>query len=126
MPNRIASADHDGLSRRAFVIQVGAAATLLGASDRAARGQTAPAPVPGKDKLIVRSPRPINLETPLAELGAEVTPTDVFFVRNNYDGPVIDPTQYVLRVDGEVDSPLTLRLDDLRRMEQVTLPITVE
>jgi DMSO/TMAO reductase YedYZ molybdopterin-dependent catalytic subunit len=38
------------------------------------------------------------------------------FVRNNYDGPEIDPAQYALKVDGLVDNPLTLRLDDLKRM----------
>ena len=50
--------DHE-ITRRVFVIHVGAAAALLGARVPA-RAQTAPAPVPGKDKLIVRSPRPIN------------------------------------------------------------------
>ena len=115
-------ADQRDLSRRTFVVQVGAAATLLHAG-LPARGQTpaaAPSPVPGKDKLIVRSPRPINLETPLRELTADITPTDLFFVRNNYDGPVIDPSTWVLTVDGEVESPLTLRLEDLRRLEAVT------
>jgi DMSO/TMAO reductase YedYZ molybdopterin-dependent catalytic subunit len=112
------------VSRRAFVVQVGAAATLLGAGLPALA--QAPTPVPGKDKLIVRSPRPINLETPLRELTAEVTPTDLFFVRNNYDGPVIDPAAYVLTVDGEVENPRTLRLDDLRRMEPVTQTVTIE
>jgi DMSO/TMAO reductase YedYZ molybdopterin-dependent catalytic subunit len=113
------------LSRRAFVIHLGAAAALLGGA-APALGQTPPAPVPGKERLIVRSPRPINLETPLRELTADVTPTELLFVRNNYDGPPIDPAQYVLRVDGEVDNPLTLSLDALRRMEQVTETITLE
>ena len=112
------------VSRRAFVVQVGAAAALLGT--RLPAHAQAPTPVPGKDKLIVRSPRPINLETPLRELTADVTPTELFFVRNNYDGPVIDPAAYVLTVDGEVDNPLTLRLDDLKRMEMVTQTITLE
>ena len=74
-----------------FVVQVGTAAALLGA--RLPAHAQAPTPVPGKEKLIVRSPRPINLETPLRELTADVTPTDLFFVRNNYDGPVIDPAR---------------------------------
>ena len=112
------------ISRRAFMIQVGAAATLL-AGGGPALAQT-PAPIVGKEKLIVRSPRPINLEAPLRELDTDLTPYEAFYVRNNYDGPEMDPAQYVLRVDGEVDNPLTLRLDDLRRMEQVTDTITLE
>jgi sulfite oxidase len=112
------------ISRRAFVIQLGVAATLAGAG-APVFAQTAP-PVPGKEKLIVRSPRPINLETPLRELTGEITPYELFFVRNNYDGAEIDPAQYVLKVAGEVDNPLALRLDDLRRMEQVTQTITLE
>ena len=113
------------ISRRAFVIQLGAAAAVLGVGGPVL-AQT-PAPLaPGKEKLIVRSPRPLNLETPLRELTTEITPYEAFFVRNNYDGPEMDPSQYVLRVDGEVDNPLTLRLDDLRRMEPITQTITLE
>jgi sulfite oxidase len=113
------------ITRRVFVIHVGTAAALLGARGPAL-AQPGPAPVPGKDKLIVRSPRPINLETPLKELAAPITPNDVFFVRSNYDGAEIDPAQYTLKVDGDVDSPVTLRLDDLRRLDQVTQVITLE
>jgi DMSO/TMAO reductase YedYZ molybdopterin-dependent catalytic subunit len=116
---------NESMTRRAFVIHVGSVAALL-KGGRVAWGQTPPAPVPGKERLIVRSPRPVNLETPLAELGAELTPAEVFFVRNNYDGPEMDPAQYALKVDGEVDNPLTLRLDDLRRLEQITQTITLE
>jgi DMSO/TMAO reductase YedYZ molybdopterin-dependent catalytic subunit len=118
------SFEEEEVSRRAFVIQVGAAAALLGIGSPG--GAQTPAPVPGKDKLIVRSPRPINLETPLRELTADVTPNDLFYVRNNYDGPVIDPAAYTLTVDGEVENPLTLRLDDLRRLPQLTQTITLE
>jgi DMSO/TMAO reductase YedYZ molybdopterin-dependent catalytic subunit len=115
------------VSRRAFVIQVGAAAAALAAGGPAlAQGSGGAAPVPGKEKLIVRSPRPLNLETPLGELTADVTPTELFFVRNNYDGPPIDPAQYVLRVDGEVENPLALRLDDLRKLDAVAETITLE
>lgn len=113
------------VTRRAFVVHLGAAAALL-AGGAPLSAQTAPPAVPGKDTLIVRSPRPLNLETPLARLGADITPTEVFFVRNNYDGPEIDPAQYVLTVDGLVDTPLSLKLDDLRKMEQVTQVVTLE
>lgn len=113
------------ITRRAFVIQMGTAAALLGVGSPVPAQTTAP-PVPAKDKLIVRSPRPLNLETPLAELTGEITPYEAFYVRNNYDGPEMDPAQFVLKVDGEVDSPLMLRLDDLRRLEHVTQTITLE
>ena len=115
----------EAITRRAFVIQVGAAAAVLGAG-APVLAQTGAPRVAGKEKLIVRSPRPLNLEAPLAELTGEITPYELFYVRNNYDGPEIDPAQYVLKVDGEVDNPLTLRLDDLRRMEQVTQTVTLE
>lgn len=124
MSNRRETSDA-GISRRTFVIHMGAAAALLGVGVPA-RAQAPPAPIPGKEKLIVRSPRPINLETPLKELTSDLTPNELFYVRNNYDGPEMDPVQYVLRVDGEVENPLTLRLDDLRRMEQITQTITLE
>jgi DMSO/TMAO reductase YedYZ molybdopterin-dependent catalytic subunit len=113
------------ISRRRFLIQVGAATALVGGS-APARAQAPAPPIIGKEKLIVRSPRPINLETPLRELTSDVTPYELFFVRNNYDGPEMDPAQYVLRVDGEVDNPLTLRLDDLKKLPQATHPITLE
>lgn len=113
------------LSRRAFMIHLGATAAILGSS-APLLAQPATPPIPGKERLIVRSPRPINLEAPLRELTTDVTPYELFFVRNNYDGPEMDPGLYTLRVDGEVDNPLTLRLDDLRRMDQVTETITLE
>src|ERR1700693_6037999 len=82
----------DGLSRRAFIVHVGAAAALL-TSGSPALSQSTPTAVPGKERLIVRSPRPVNLETPLKELTSEVTPVELFYVRNNYDGPEIDSGQ---------------------------------
>ena len=113
------------LSRRAFMIHLGAAATLLGGIPPVL-AQTGPPPITGKEKLIVRSPRPINLEAPPRGLTTDITPYELFFVRNNYDGPPMDPAHYTLRVDGEVDNPLTLTLDDLRRLEPITQTITLE
>lgn len=113
------------LTRRAFVIHMGAAAALLGGCAPQLAQAPLP-PLPPKSKLIVRSPRPLNLEAPLAELSGELTPYEAFYVRNNYDGPEMDPAQYALKVDGEVDNPLTLRLDDLRSMAQIAQTITLE
>jgi DMSO/TMAO reductase YedYZ molybdopterin-dependent catalytic subunit len=109
--------DHEALTRRGFLIATGAvvAAGALRPGPVAAQ-TTAPTPVAGKEKLIVRSPRPVNLETPLRELSAYHTPGDVFFVRNNYDTAPIDPARWSVRIEGEVDNPLVLRLDDLRKL----------
>jgi DMSO/TMAO reductase YedYZ molybdopterin-dependent catalytic subunit len=116
---------HPGLTRRAFVIHMGAAAALLAGCAPQVVAPPLP-PLPPKSSLIVRSPRPLNLETPLSEFTSDITPYELFYVRNNYDGPEMDPAQYVLRVDGEVENPLTLRLEALRRLPQVTQTITLE
>jgi DMSO/TMAO reductase YedYZ molybdopterin-dependent catalytic subunit len=114
------------LSRRSFLIHTGAAATLLGTGVPALAQTPAAPPVPAKAKLIVRTSRPLNLETPLRELTSDLTPYELFFVRNNYDGPEMDRAQFALKVDGEVDNPLVLSLADLGRMEQVTQTVTLE
>jgi len=72
-----------GLSRRAFLVQTGAAAALLKGGLRLPLA-FAQEPVPGKELLGVRPGRPLNLETPLRELTSWLTSTDRFFVRNNY------------------------------------------
>lgn len=85
----------------------------------------------GKDGLTVLNDRPINAETPPHLLDDEVTPNNRHFVRNNGLVPEMaekmDATGWSLTVDGEVDSPLTLTLDDLKsRFEVVTLKLQVE
>ena len=69
---------------------------------------------PDKGALIVRSTEPLNAETPLELLvGSEVTPTELFFVRNHGPVPTIDPDGYRLAVRGLVETPLSLSLDEL-------------
>jgi hydroxyacylglutathione hydrolase len=73
--------------------------------------------------LVVWSEEPLNAETP-AELlhRSEITPNELFFVRNHGPIPEIDPTAYRLTVRGTVAEPLTLSLADLReQFERVTL-----
>ncbi|MFN2432485.1 MAG: sulfite oxidase [Gemmatimonadota bacterium] len=69
---------------------------------------------------------PFNAETPLAALGQPLTPTPLFYVRNNFDVPRIDPSAWRLLVEGEVEAPLQLSLADLRGMPQRDVTVTLE
>ncbi len=77
---------------------------------------------PQKRPLIVLTARPPQLETPFEVYNeGVVTPNDAFFVRYHLAGiPTdIDPSSYTITVKGKVATPLTLSLDDLRKMEAV-------
>ena len=80
--------------------------------------------VPGKRPLIKRSFRPLNLETPLADLRQPFTANESFFVRYHLSGvPEIDARTWRLRVHGaSARQTLDLSLDALRRdFEQVSV-----
>ncbi len=72
----------------------------------------------GKDGLILLNDRPINAETPAYLLDDEVTPYEHFFVRSNGGIPDtalnMDADGWTLTIDGEVETPLELTLDDLK------------
>jgi sulfite oxidase len=65
--------------------------------------------------MVVHEVEPYNAEPPAGVLAAApLTPPDAFYVRNHGPVPAIDPATWRLRVDGLVDRPLELALDDLR------------
>lgn len=117
---------NENVSRRAFLIVTGTVVVASALRPGVAGAQAPPAPVAGKEKLIVRSPRPINLESKVADLTSYHTPDAAFFVRNNLEAPAVDPAQWSLRIEGEVDNPLVLRLDDLRKLPTVTHDVVLE
>lgn len=84
----------------------------------------------GKDGgLSVIGDRPFVAETPEHLLDDETTPIEKFFVRHNGIPPEepADPDAWELVVEGEVDSPLTLTLAELKaRFEHVTLHMVLE
>ncbi len=82
----------------------------------------------GKDGLIVLNDRPVNAETPPHLLDSEVTPTRRHFVRNNGIPPVnIDPASWQLTIDGLVDNPMKLSIDDLKStFKVVTRNLVIE
>lgn len=79
-----------------------------------------------KARLIVRSARPEDLETPAHLLTSWITPNDLFYVRSHFYTPSIEPESWTLRVDGDVGAPLELTLGDLRRLPSTTLVVTLE
>lgn len=82
--------------------------------------------IQGKDRLIVRSGRPLNLEMPIGLVDSWITPTPLHFVRNHYEVPVVDPNELRLRVEGAVERPLALALDDLKRLPVIEEVVTLE
>lgn len=67
-----------------------------------------------------------NHALPLEALRYDVTPVGLHYVLVHYDIPVIDPAAWRLRIDGAVEHPLDLTLDDLRRRPARTLDVTLE
>lgn len=72
---------------------------------------------------ILRTSDPLNSEPPLDLLARElVTPAQLFYVRNHGTVPEIDGARFRLSIDGAVEQPLLLSIEDLRRsFEKVSL-----
>ena len=77
--------------------------------------------------MLVHELDPYNAEPPLAALaGKPVTAVDTFYSRNHGPVPDVDATTWQLRVDGLVDTPLTLGMADLQRFRRRTVPATLQ
>lgn len=86
------------------------------------------AQIEGKDpRLIQRSGRPPDYETPVALLDPFLTPNEHFYVRSHMPAPAsVDARTWTLEVDGEVATPLRLTVPDLQRMPATSLTVTLE
>lgn len=83
--------------------------------------------VNGKDGMIVRSLRFLDLEMPPEYANSWITPVEHFFVRNHMFEPTpVKPREWKLTVSGEVENPLILSLADLSRLEQHSVVNTLE
>src|SRR5258706_16295212 len=71
--------------------------------------------------LIVRSARPEDFEMTLDGFHTWITPVERFFVRTHVYTPNVDPSAWRLQVQGEVATPLSLTLADLRALPRVEL-----
>jgi DMSO/TMAO reductase YedYZ molybdopterin-dependent catalytic subunit len=73
-------------------------------------------------KMIARSSRPEDLEMPLDGFQQWITPIDRFFVRcHTYLPERVSLTDWRLKIDGVVNQPLTLTMDDLKKLPRVEL-----
>ena len=108
--------------------QCGATGLVARLAPRAAVFAQQPAIDPwGKGDLIRRSVRPPDYETPVALLDPFITPIQHFFVRSHLPvPPVVDASAWRLEVNGDVASPLSLSVDEIRRMPATTIIMTLE
>ncbi|MFB9676288.1 sulfite oxidase [Streptosporangium vulgare] len=68
-----------------------------------------------RDDMVVHGTDPYNAEAPPGALADQIiTPLDTFYSRNHGPVPDLDPGSWRLTVDGLVERPLTLSLEDLR------------
>lgn len=86
----------------------------------------AQAPSPGG--LIVRRPAPLVAEMPLTALTSWLTPNDLFHVLTIMADPLpaIDPKQWRLSVEGQVERSVTLNYDELRALPARTVVAVLE
>ncbi len=98
--------------RRNFLFLAGA--SLLRADDRP------------KLDMLVRSARPEDLEMPFSGFSDYITPIEHFFVRTHVYVPKMDPASWRLKIEGEVTTPLTLTMEDLKKLPPVELVSVVE
>ena len=85
-------------------------------------------PLAGKDGLTLLGDRPVNAETPAHLLDDAVTPTNRHFIRNNGMLPdSMEAEGWTLTVDGFVDNPMTMTIDELREnFEVITRVLHIE
>jgi DMSO/TMAO reductase YedYZ molybdopterin-dependent catalytic subunit len=115
------------LSRRQL-LGTGLAAALAFASRRLwsqgpAAGVGPESPAGG---LVIRNARALDAEAPLSALAEFLTPAEHFFVRSHFGPPDALPPGWTLTIDGAVRTPLTLTLDDIRKLGATTQPVTIE
>jgi sulfite oxidase len=115
--------------REALTVGLGALGTLVRPrSEGRAAAQTQPVARSGAgaSSLIIRNARPLDAESPLEALRSLETSNDLFFVRCHHLPPADAATAWTLTVDGDVARPLTLRLDDIRRIHSERRAATIE
>jgi DMSO/TMAO reductase YedYZ molybdopterin-dependent catalytic subunit len=63
---------------------------------------------------------------PLEALRYDITPTGLHYLLVHFDIPEMDASAWRLRIDGRVERPIELSLEDLRARPSRTVPVTLE
>ena len=121
-------------SRRAFLKDASFAATgaltatpLLTWGTEQSAAADSPRVVDGKDGMIIRSLRFLDLEMPPEFANVWITPVQHFYVRNHMFEPSrIDVGRWNLNLSGEVEKPIVLKLSDLGNFDQHSITNTLE
>ncbi len=83
--------------------------------------------IPGKEGLIVRSYRFVDLETPVEYFNTWLTPVPHFFVRNHMHEPIaVGAEGWTLSIGGEVEKPYSLSLAEVSKLETHSVVNTLE
>jgi len=67
-----------------------------------------------------------NHAMPMEALRWDITPPGMHYLLIHYDVPLVDQTSWRLTLDGSVQQPLSLSLEDLAQMPQHTVRVTLE
>ncbi|HYM64247.1 MAG TPA: molybdopterin-dependent oxidoreductase, partial [Gaiellaceae bacterium] len=67
-----------------------------------------------------------NHALPLEALRHPVTPVGLHYLLTHFDIPLVDAHSWRLEIEGEVERPLTLRLEELKERPSRTLAVTLE
>lgn len=110
------------LSRRQMILTGGIIVAGL-SQGKVLLGQDAEA----EKDLIFRTTDPRNAEPELKKLiQSWLTPTKHFYVRSHAPNPVIEPSEYRLKIEGFVDREITLTLADIKQLpsHEITATLT--
>ncbi|HYP40901.1 MAG TPA: sulfite oxidase [Chloroflexia bacterium] len=92
----------------------------------AKHGNDSHAVVKDQAGLVVVKHKPLNAEAPLGALREAVTPLQHFYLRSNFDVPLLDPDSWRLHIGGAVERPADLSLAELRSHSTHTITATME
>lgn len=99
------------VTRRGALMAMAAAPFVAGPAGRAFAADAA---LPAGMNTLQKSPD--NLEFKFSGLNSFITPTEQFYVRNHFEPAVIDAKTWRLKVEGHVEKPFEIGLEELKAL----------